>query len=302
MMLISEKISRYLPDVRFETVNENGVYTLGLFDCNHLTICCFLEASKFIHSIPINARTLITTKTLQNKLVDDGLGFVLVDHPKEIFWKLHQALEKDGDFVRPKQENEIAKTARIGKYVSIATNNVFIDDNVLIEDFVTIYENTHISRNSVIRSGCRLGGAGFQEYKTNDRIITINHYGGLIIGENVDLHNNTSIDRALFPWGDTIIGDETKIGSMVHIGHAVKIGSGCELASNSIVAGSCVIGDNVWVGPGVSVGNSIHIGNNSRLNIGSVVVNDVPENGSVSGNFAIEHRKFLYERVMRNRI
>jgi UDP-3-O-[3-hydroxymyristoyl] glucosamine N-acyltransferase len=39
--------------------------------------------------------------------------------------------------------------------------------------------------------------------------------------------------------------------------------------------------------------NGIRIGKNSRVRLGSVVVNDLPEGSDVSGNFARSHQESL---------
>jgi UDP-3-O-[3-hydroxymyristoyl] glucosamine N-acyltransferase len=51
--------------------------------------------------------------------------------------------------------------------------------------------------------------------------------------------------------------------------------------------------EGVWIGPGVTLINGIVVGKNGRVNIGSVATRDVPENCAVTGNFALEHEKFL---------
>ena len=301
-MRISEKIKKYLPNEQFEVFNEKDVSTLGFFDCEEETVCCFVGAKKFISRVPDNAKMLIVPENLKEDVIKScDAGVITVKKPQKVFWDLHQALEQDLDYVRDDFENRISSTATIGKFVSIAPRNVVIEDGVVIEDFVTIYENVHIKRGSIIRSGSRIGSIGFQEIGDGESISTINHYGGVVIGENVDIQNNSCVDKGLFPSDDTFIGNETKIDNMVHIAHATRIGSRCEIAANAVIAGRCIIGDGVWIGLGVLVRNFVNVGNDSRLNIGSVVVNDVPEGASVSGNYAIDHNKFMFEQLVRNR-
>ena len=301
-MILSEKIKEYLPSEQFEVFDEKDVSTLGFFDCEDKSVCCFVGAKKFISKVPNNAKMLIIPEELKKDITEHcDAGGIIVSNPQKVFWNLHQALEHDKDYVRADFESKISSSATIGKYVSIAPRNVVIEENVVIEDFVTIYENVHIKKGSVIRSGSRIGSIGFQEIRDDTSIYTINHYGGVVIGENVDIQNNSCVDKGLFPSDDTVIGDETKIDNMVHIAHAVRIGSRCEIAANAVIAGRCIIGDDVWIGLGALVRNFVNVGNGSRLNIGSVVVNDVPEGASVSGNYAIDHDKFMYEQLIRSR-
>lgn len=301
-MIVSEKIKEYCPEINIETISEKQVDSLGLASCNKVPICGFIGSTKFVNGVSDQVKTVIINESLIEKFDSNKIGLIIVDNPQDTFWKLHQIMHNDYEYVRPKKDTVISENAKVGDYVSISNNNVVIEDDVVIEDFVTIYENTYIKKGSVIRSGSRLGGVGFQEYKNKNRIETINHYGGVIIGENVDIQNNACIDRALFPWEDTIIGDETKIDNMVHIAHAVEIGKGCEIAANAVIAGRCVIGDNVWIGLGALIKNFAIIGNDSRVNIGSVVVNEVSDGGSVSGNYAVDHKRFLFTQMRINKI
>ena len=60
-----------------------------------------------------------------------------------------------------------------------------------------------------------------------------------------------------------------------------------------MVAGSTTIGDDVWIGPGASISSEIVIGNGASVTIGSVVVRDVAPGQKVTGNFAVDHKKFI---------
>lgn len=54
-----------------------------------------------------------------------------------------------------------------------------------------------------------------------------------------------------------------------------------------------MIGDNVWIGPGVTITNGIEVGNKASISIGSVVTKSVNDGSTVTGNFAIDHSKFI---------
>jgi UDP-3-O-[3-hydroxymyristoyl] glucosamine N-acyltransferase len=67
------------------------------------------------------------------------------------------------------------------------------------------------------------------------------------------------------------------------------VGRRCILAGSTQVSGYSTIGDNVWIGPSAVIGNKLSIGTGARIEIGSVVVDDVPPGRTVSGNFAYDH-------------
>ena len=65
------------------------------------------------------------------------------------------------------------------------------------------------------------------------------------------------------------------------------------ISACSCVAGSAKIGSDVWLGVNSTISDRIIIGDYARISLGAVVTKNVPENVTVSGNFAIEHHKFL---------
>ena len=54
-----------------------------------------------------------------------------------------------------------------------------------------------------------------------------------------------------------------------------------------------MLGDNVWIGVGAIVSNRVSVGSGARVSIGAVATKNVPDGVTVSGNFAIEHHRFL---------
>lgn len=179
---------------------------------------------------------------------------------------------------------------------------MIIEKHVTIEPFVCIHENVIIREDSIIRSGSQIGGWGFQFIRQEEDIMLVNHYGRVVIGKNVEIQHNSCVDRAIFPWDSTRIGDHTKIDNLVHIAHCVKIDHGVMVAAGVNIAGSARIKKNAWIGIGVTINNGVTIGENARANIGSVVAASVPDYGSVTGNFAIEHKKFLKRMILDQRL
>ncbi len=60
-----------------------------------------------------------------------------------------------------------------------------------------------------------------------------------------------------------------------------------------MVAGSAKIGDDVWIGPSASVSSGVEIGDGASITLGSVVTKNVAPGQRVTGNFAIDHDKFI---------
>ena len=119
------------------------------------------------------------------------------------------------------------------------------------------------------------------------------HYGGVVIEHNADIHCNVCVDRAVYPWDNTIIGEYTKIDNLSHVAHAVKIGARCLVASGTCFGGRTETGDDCWFGIGTIIKNAIKIGNNASVTMGAVLANNVKDGSEVSGFYAVNHNDFL---------
>ena len=296
-MLISQIIDSSLPNLSYRAVAEREVETLGFLSSQAERICIFVGAKKFLKGIPKNASMAIISPDLEDYLDREKMGYIVVDRPREVFWQIHQAMDNGNGLIGESFDTRISETARVSPQAWISPHNVIIGDDVVIEPFVTIYPNTTIEKGCVIRSGSRIGGVGFMEVQINGQLKTMNHYGGVVLHEGVDIHCNSCVDRGIFPGQNTEIGAGTKMDNLVHIGHSVRIGEMCMLAAGTTLAGFSRFGNGVWVGLGAIAKNDLTVGDAARLNIGSVVVDSVADGISVSGNYAIEHGHFLYRQL-----
>ena len=128
--------------------------------------------------------------------------------------------------------------------------------------------------------------------RSNSKIIEVVHAGGVHVQDRVTVDENSAISSAVFG-GFTQIGQDTKISVRVHVGHGSSIGKRCLIASGVTISGSVIIGDNVWIGSGATISNEVRIGDWANVSIGSVVTKDVAPGQKVSGNFAIDHDRFI---------
>lgn len=291
-------LSNILKNMNFEycthVINEQPFKYLALTESKISEDCCvFLDNEKFINTISDNVKMVLTTSEISNLLSSKKYGYCITDSPRELFFILHNYLSESETYKRNTFKTMIGDECSISKQASIAENNVKIGNNVTIEEFVVIRENTIIGDNTIIRAGSVIGGQGFEFKRTDKNILSVQHLGGVKIGNNAEIQYNTCVDKAVYPWDDTEIGDYTKIDNLVHIGHAVKIKSNVMIVANVGIGGRTCIGDNTWIGFASTVINGIDVGENARVNIGAVVTRSVPNGSSVTGNFAIEHSKFI---------
>ena len=275
-------------------INEKEFEVLGIVASKtDKKICTFIDDEKFIKELNDNVTMVITTKELCNKISNKQRGIYISNNPRIEFFLLHNELCNNTNYIRKKFKTKIGKNCIISENAYIAKENVIIGNNVIIEEFVSIKNDVIIGDNTIIRTGTVIGSSGFEFKKINQTIIPVKHVGGVVIGKNVEIKCNTTIDKAIYPWDNTEIGDYTKIDNLNHIGHACKIGSCVMMPAGSVIGGRTVVKDNAWIGIGSIIRNGITIGENARSNMGAVVTKNVGDNENVTGNFAISHDKFI---------
>ena len=191
----------------------------------------------------------------------------------------------------------------IGKNVKIG-NNTLIGHNSIIESNVVIgsrciignnviIKNTIIGDNVRVLDGAVIGKKGFGFFPEKNKNTRYPHIGMVIIGDNVEIGCNNTIDRGSL--SNTIIGKNTFIDNQVHIAHNVNIGSNCIITGQVGFAGSSTIGNSVSIGGQAGISGHLKIGNNVQIGGGSGVVKNIPDNSKVMGYPAKDIRKFLKE-------
>jgi UDP-3-O-[3-hydroxymyristoyl] glucosamine N-acyltransferase len=267
----------------YEIYRDGEFLTMGLNSANSgMETLTFIEDQKYIDGLSKDISCVITKNDYVMQL-PDKCGILLCEKPRQSFFRLHNELARNDGYIRKNIKTEIGYNTHINTMTEISEYNVIIGNNVLIEAFVAIRENTIIGDNSIIRAGTIIGGEGFEFKKDSDHIMAVKHLGGVKIGCNVEVQQNSCVDKAVFPWDDTIIGDYVKIDNHVHIGHACKIGNNTLFAANSAIGGRTVIGSNAWLGVSCTVSNNLAIGEDSFIALGAVVIDNVPPGKAVFG-------------------
>lgn len=275
-------------------INEKDFEVLGILDSlTDKKMCTFIAEEKYIDNIKPNVSMIITTNEIYSKIKNMECGFYITQNPRIEFFSIHNELCSNQDYSRKRFKTTFGNNCNISDKASIANENVIIGNNVVIEEFVSIKENVTIDDNTIIRSGTVIGASGFEFKRIEDSIISVKHIGGVYIGKNVEIKCNTVVDKAIYPWDNTEIGDYTKIDNLNHIAHACKIGKAVMIPAGSVIGGRGIIEDNAWIGIGSIIRNGVTIGKNARCNMGAIVTKDVNDNESVSGNFAIPHNIFI---------
>lgn len=293
-MKASEVFERLSLTIGYKIVNEQSfdVFMLSESKCD-FKACIFIDSEKYINSIPSNVTMVITNEELSRVVVNEERGAIITEEPRLFFFTMHNLLSKTEWYTRKQFCSCIDSTAEISKLAEISQYNVIIEEDVVIEPFVMIYPNVRIRKGSIIRAGAVIGGCGFEFKRNQSGIMGVEHVGGVEVGEYVEIQNNSCIDRAIYPWDNTVLGDNVKIDNLVHVAHGVKIDKNVMVVANSGIGGRVEIHENAWIGFGATIRNGIALGKNSRANMGAVVTKNVGDDQAVSGNFAMDHHSFI---------
>ncbi|MCB5271730.1 MAG: UDP-3-O-(3-hydroxymyristoyl)glucosamine N-acyltransferase [Candidatus Cloacimonetes bacterium] len=271
----------------------------------------FCEQERLLDSVKASAAGLIIT----NAAFSDRLGdraLLIVEKPYLSFmtlvtyWlKLEAGAQKfqihPTAIIDPSVRFE--GEASIGAYVCIGANtflgngvriaegcsvaqNVRIASGTHLFPRVTIYESCQIGKNCILHSGVVIGADGFGYQVFGGKQQKIPQVGNVIIGDEVEIGPNSTIDRATL--GSTVIGNGTKIDNLVQIGHNCVIGQHSILCAQVGLAGSTTVGDFVYLAGQVGAAGHITIGSGAMVGAQSGIAADVPEKARYFGTPAMD--------------
>jgi UDP-3-O-[3-hydroxymyristoyl] glucosamine N-acyltransferase len=158
----------------------------------------------------------------------------------------------------------IGEGVRVGDYARIGAGcaigaGVRMGSDCEIYPNVTMYPGTAIGDRVIVHAGAVLGsdGFGYVRDRTTGRYEKFPQVGRLVIGDDVEIGANTTIDRGALD--ETRIGRGTKIDNLVHIGHNCRIGEDVVIAAQTGLSGSIVIENGVVLGGQVGIGEHARI-------------------------------------------
>jgi UDP-3-O-[3-hydroxymyristoyl] glucosamine N-acyltransferase len=163
----------------------------------------------------------------------------------------------------------------------IIGHDCILGDKTTLMPRVTLYDNVQMGKHGMIYSGAVIGGDGFGFANQEGDWIRLPHLGSVVMGDNVEIGANTTIDRGLLE--DTILGNGVVIDNLVQVGHNASIGRGTAIAGCVAIAGSAVIGKFCLIGGGSRIVGHIEIADHVHLIATSMVTHSLKMRGVYGG-------------------
>lgn len=186
----------------------------------------------------------------------------------------------------------VAEGVELGEGVVIGAGcrigrNVKIGGGTRLSPNVTIYHDCVVGRDCIIHSGVVIGADGFGFARDRDGSwVKIPQIGRVVIGDDVEIGANTTIDRGALD--DTVIGNGVKLDNLIQIAHNVRIGDKTIMAGCAGVAGSATIGDRCMIGGQAGISGHLSIADDVVVSAWTLVAKSIRQPGVYTGNLPLQ--------------
>jgi len=180
----------------------------------------------------------------------------------------------------------------IGDDCSVADHCRFIAN-------VTIVKRVRIGARCIVHPGAVIGADGFGNAMTPEGWVKVPQLGGVLIGDDVEIGANTTIDCGAI--GDTVLENGVRIDNLCQIAHNVHIGEHSALAGMTGIAGSTIIGKRCMFAGGAGAVGHINICDDVVVMARSFLSKDVTEPGAYGASFPADNAKSWTKQVARFR-
>lgn len=164
---------------------------------------------------------------------------------------------------------------------------------------VTLVEDVRLGERCIVHPGAVIGADGFGNARDDNGWIKVPQLGGVMIGDDVEIGANTTIDRGAIE--DTVIENGVRLDNLIQIAHNVHIGEHTAMASLSGVSGSTVIGKRCMFAGQSGIVGHIRICDDVVIGGATMVSKDIREPGFYTGSFPAEKDRDWKRKVARFR-
>jgi UDP-3-O-[3-hydroxymyristoyl] glucosamine N-acyltransferase len=283
----------------------------------------FLENRKYIEAFIRCRAGAVFVDEKSAELAPPGVALLVSEEPYKAYALAAQAFYPAGEIAARRAPSaiidasaEIPDDCEIGPHVVVERGvrlgrRCRVGANTVIAAGVEIGEDCRIGANVtlshcligsrvVLHPGVRVGQEGFGFAPDPKAPIKVPQLGRVVIGDDVDIGANTTIDRG--SGHDTIIGSGSMIDNLVQIGHNVVLGRCCILAGQVGISGSTRLDDFVMIGGQGGLAGHLRIGTGARIAAKSGLMRDVPAGETVCGSPAVPLTEFMRQTAVLQRL
>jgi UDP-3-O-[3-hydroxymyristoyl] glucosamine N-acyltransferase len=170
-----------------------------------------------------------------------------------------------------------------GCYIGESTR---VGSRTRLVERVSVLHHCVVGEDCIVWPGVVIGSDGFGYARDGARWVKVPQLGRVVIGRNVEIGANTTVDRGAID--DTVIGDGVKIDNLVQVAHNVRIGENTAIAGCVGIAGSAVIGRRCALGGQVGVAGHLEITDDVTVLGTSLVASSITKPGVYSSSIKAE--------------
>ena len=179
-------------------------------------------------------------------------------------------------------EARVDPSASVGPHCTIERGAV-VGAQTVLRARVHIGQGCTIGERCILHPGVVIGADGFGFAKQNGQWQKIEQLGAVVIGDDVEIGANTTIDRGAL--ADTVIHEGVKLDNQIQIAHNCIIGAHTAIASCVGIAGSSTIGARCMIGGAAMIGGHLSIPDGTVISGATAVPSTLTEAGQYSGIF-----------------
>ena len=183
------------------------------------------------------------------------------------------------------QDARIGARVRLGSGVHVGARTVIGDDTRMYSR-VCVYHDIRIGSRVIVHAGAVLGADGFGIAMDEGRWLKVPQVGTVVIGDDVEIGANTTIDRGAIE--DTVIEDGVKLDNQIQVAHNVHIGAHTAIAACVGIAGSSKIGRYCRIGGAAGIAGHLSICDHVEISAFTLITRSIRQPGSYTGAYPFE--------------
>lgn len=277
-----------------EIVRDAGFFAVGKIPTRVPARLVPVGSGKFIGELETEIdgiAAVICTAELVDQ-IPEHLGCAVAENPLRAAFFIHEMLCAQAGYYWGDFATKIAPDAEVHPTAYVAEKNVVIGAGTFVGPNAVVQQRSIIGERCRIGAGTVIGSEAFEIVQIDGMNKLQAHGGGVRLGNDVVFCSNSAVARSIYPTF-TDIGDNCGFDNLVHVAHDCVLEAGCKMTACSMLSGRVDLKAGAYIGPNSTISNGLVIGEKGLVTIGSTVIRDVEAGARVTGNFAIEHKRFM---------